>query len=297
MSEAATAPPRKTAQLINGLMDSTRWDRFELRDDDIIIDTWAKSGTTLTQQIVAQLIFPGDPDVLGNHTSPWLDFQIVPEAAQVAMLEAQTHRRFIKSHLPADCLPWSPTVRYIYIGRDIRDVAWSWHNHRTHMTDFAVAGLAAASGFPPLPPVDPDIRQCYFDFLEEKNISHPFFSQVLSWWERRHEPNVMLVHFADLISDLPGQMRRMAAFLDIAIDETRFEAMIAYCQIAHTRALAEKAGGMEAVFEGGATTFFNKGTNGRWRDVLTPAEIAMADEAAARHLPADCALWLKTGKL
>jgi aryl sulfotransferase len=41
------------------LMDSTRWDGFEFRDGDIVIDTWAKSGTTWTQQIVSQLIFNG----------------------------------------------------------------------------------------------------------------------------------------------------------------------------------------------------------------------------------------------
>ena len=46
--------PRKTRDLHNMLMNSTRWDGFEFRDDDIVIDTWAKSGTTWTQQIVSQ---------------------------------------------------------------------------------------------------------------------------------------------------------------------------------------------------------------------------------------------------
>jgi aryl sulfotransferase len=62
----------------------------------------------------------------------------------------------------------------------------------------------------------------------------------------------------------------------------------------------QAAASMEALnmmFKDGAKTFFNKGTNGRWKDVLTVEEIAKADEVAARNLTPDCAHWLKTGEL
>ena len=44
-------------------------------------------------------------------------------------MEAQTHRRFVKTHLPVDALVYSPKAKYIYIGRDGRDVLWSLYNH------------------------------------------------------------------------------------------------------------------------------------------------------------------------
>lgn len=44
-------------------------------------------------------------------------------------IEAQTHRRFLKTHLPVDALVFSGQAKYIYIGRDTRDVMWSMHNH------------------------------------------------------------------------------------------------------------------------------------------------------------------------
>lgn len=94
--------PRKTRDLHNMLMDSTRWDGFEFRDDDIVIDTWAKSGTTWTQQIVSQLIFNGAVGVPAMGPAPWLDLRVIPLDEIIAGLEAQTHRRFIQSHLPAD---------------------------------------------------------------------------------------------------------------------------------------------------------------------------------------------------
>jgi aryl sulfotransferase len=58
---AATAElPRKTRDLRNHHMDSTLWNDFPFRNDDIVIGTYAKAGTTWTQQIVAQLVFGVD---------------------------------------------------------------------------------------------------------------------------------------------------------------------------------------------------------------------------------------------
>ena len=54
----ATAPvalPRKTRELHNHHFDSTVWNDFPFRDDDIIVSTYAKSGTTWVQQIISQL--------------------------------------------------------------------------------------------------------------------------------------------------------------------------------------------------------------------------------------------------
>ncbi len=54
---------------------------------------------------------------------------------------------------------------------------------------------------------------------------------------------------------------------------------------------------LESFFDGGGKSFIHKGTNGRWRDVLSTEEIAACDEAAARNLTPECARWLRTGAL
>ena len=51
------------------------------------------------------------------------------------------------------------------------------------------------------------------------------------------------------------------------------------------------------VFENGADAFFHKGTNGRWRDVLTPAQLDGYDAMVAGGLPDDAAQWLEYGSL
>ena len=63
MVEIDTAWPRKTRELHSHHFNSTIWNDFVFRDDDIVIGTYAKSGTTWVQQIVAQLIFNGAEDL------------------------------------------------------------------------------------------------------------------------------------------------------------------------------------------------------------------------------------------
>ncbi|HWU56847.1 MAG TPA: sulfotransferase domain-containing protein, partial [Rhizomicrobium sp.] len=80
MNQTATmiAWPRKLREMDHPFVDSARWNDFEFRDDDIVISTYSKCGTTLTQQIVAQLIFDGDPEVYGLAISPWIEARGFP---------------------------------------------------------------------------------------------------------------------------------------------------------------------------------------------------------------------------
>ena len=91
-------------------MDSTRWNGFRFRDDDIVIASYGKGGTTWMQQIVAQLVFAGAEGINVPALSPWVDFRIIPQEA-IDALEQQTHRRFLKTHLPVDALVFSPKAK------------------------------------------------------------------------------------------------------------------------------------------------------------------------------------------
>ena len=127
--------PTKTRDIHNHHMDLTVWDEFHFRPDDVIIATYAKSGTTWTQQIVGQLIFSGAEHVPLHDLSPWVDLRVPPKAVKLAALERQTNRRFIRTYLPVDALVFSPEAKYIYLGRDGRDVMWSMYNHHAKAND------------------------------------------------------------------------------------------------------------------------------------------------------------------
>jgi aryl sulfotransferase len=153
-------------------MDNRRWDGFAVRPDDIVIATYPKCGTTWTQRIVDLLVFQDPAPRAIMETSVWLDARFfAPLEDDVATLEAQTHRRFIKSHLPFDALPIYDTVKYVHVARDGRDAFLSWHNHARGFTPEAemrigavIAGdpvLAAMLGGGP-PPETPEDPQVFF---------------------------------------------------------------------------------------------------------------------------------------
>ena len=126
-------------------MDSRRWDRFRPRRDDIVIATYPKCGTTWMQRIVSLLVFRDPAPIRLMDVSPWLDCRFVePVEATLARLEAARHRRFIKSHLPADGLPFYDELRYIVVARDGRDACLSYHNHVLSYTPWMLARLDAA---------------------------------------------------------------------------------------------------------------------------------------------------------
>ncbi len=128
--------------------DSARWQGFVFRPDDIVISTPAKCGTTWTQMICALLIFQTpDLDQPLSMISPWLDMLTRAHDDVVADLDAQTHRRFIKTHTPLDGLPYDPRITYLCVGRDPRDVALSMDNHWDNMaTEKFIAARERAVG-------------------------------------------------------------------------------------------------------------------------------------------------------
>ena len=159
--------PTKTRELHNHHFDSTIWNDFRFRDDDIVISTYAKSGTTWTQQIIAQLLFGPDPDLEVAEMSPWLDLRVPPKEVKLPMVEAQTHRRFLKTHLPLDALVFSPEAKYIYIGRDGHDVVWSMYNHHANANRLWYEALNDTPGRvgPPIEPPPGDIRQYFREWM------------------------------------------------------------------------------------------------------------------------------------
>jgi aryl sulfotransferase len=294
---AQVAWPIKRREMVEWVIDSRPWNDIVFRDDDIVICAWAKSGTTWMQQILAQLILGGS-DIYGPDVSPWIDGRFFSSAAADA--EAQTHRRFLKSHLPIDATVYSPKAKYIYIGRDVRDTYWSWHNHQSSFTP-EILGLIQS--FPGQEPgrasyPNPDIRLAFGDWLERDGYPNiPYFSHIQGWFDARHLPNLKLFHYADLKADFEGEVRRVADFLGLELDESRVPEILERCSFAHMKVLARKNALHAKVFKRGGDSFINEGTNGRWRGVLTGEDIASADAAAARHLSADCARWLATGEL
>ena len=291
--------PRKARELHNHHFDSTNWNDLNFRDDDIVVATYAKAGTTWMQQIIAQLLFDGDPDLEVAEMSPWIDLRVPPKEVKLPAVEAQTHRRFMKTHLPVDALRFSPMAKYIYIGRDGRDVVWSMYNHHANANQTWYDALNETPGRvgPPIEPPPEDIRQYWRTWFEgDGHPFWPFWENGRSWWQIRHLPNVLLVHFSNLKRDMPGEIRRIAEFLEISINESSWDAILEHCSFAWMKKHATKSVPLGGAFwDAGAEVFINKGVNGRWADSLTADESAAYEQRAIAELGAECARWLAIG--
>ena len=295
------AYPAKTREIKNAIADSTRWNYVTFRDDDIVVATYAKTGTTWTQQIVGQLVHQGKDGAL-LEASPWIDFRPIPLEIVLEGIAAQKHRRFLKTHLPVDALRFSPKAKYLYVVRDGRDVAWSMHNHHLGFTEqvYPMFNNTFGREGDPLVPPTPDVAQYFREWLDGGGlpVGVSFWEHVQGWYDIRHLPNVLLLHFNNLKTDLAGEIRRIAAFLDIPIDEAKMPAMLEHCSLDYMRRTAsEHSPILDMVFQQGGATFFNQGTNGRWKDVLTAADLEKYDRLVRENLTPDCARWMATGEL
>ena len=291
------ALPVKTREIHNHHFDSTMWEGISFRDNDIVIATYAKSGTTWMQQIVSQLIFDGAEGIQTASISPWVDLRIPPREVKLPEIEAQTHRRFLKTHLPVDALIFSPNAKYIYIGRDPRDVVWSLFNHHASANQLWYDALNKTPGLvgPEIGP-PPDDPVTYFRYWLA-NDGAPFWSfweNARSWWAIRDLQNVHLVHFADLKADMAGEILKIATFLDI--EPSNWQAVVDHCSFDYMKAHAPDCVPLGGVFwEGGAQTFLYKGTNGRWRGMLPEADSVALKARMLQELGAYCSAWMQGG--
>jgi len=305
------APARR--RYASYLSDSARWDDFEFRDDDVLICTPAKCGTTWMQMICALLIFqskalPGRLDDL----SPWLDSKSESLGRVVAALEAQEHRRFIKTHTPLDGLPFDERVTYLCVGRDPRDVAVSAYNHRQNMNlPTVLAAVEATGGLEDFPeyragraPSRPDdLTEQFWAWVEaepgperEHMVGPPsanwsgslvaLLDHLGTFWEQRHRGNVVLLHYSDLQDDLERQMRHVASVLGIDVEKGLWPELVTAARFENMKARADELA-PEIHVEGiwmDTARFFNKGSSGQWRQIMSTAEDQRRYQARVNEL-------------
>ena len=158
------------------VFDSRRWQHYRPRPDDIIIATYPKCGTTWMQRIVSLLVFQTTEPTPVMQLSAWIDRRFPqPIETVIAQLEAQEHRRFLKSHLPLDGLPFHDDVRYIHVARDGRDACISFHNHARSFNEQMMRNLDKSGNDDetigrPYPPVDADPARFFHQWITQGEV-------------------------------------------------------------------------------------------------------------------------------
>jgi aryl sulfotransferase len=225
-------------------------------------------------------------------------------------IESQAHRRILFSHLPFDALPIYDDVHYIHVARDGRDACMSLLNHVSNMSTEHFNRIAENRGdgdtiAHALRESPSDRRECFLRWIEPGASSDTvradradgFFEIERSYWSERHRPSLLLVHFNDLKTDLSGEMRRISAFLDIPVNEAIWPNLVDAATFdSMKRNGAQVLAKLEHLFRGGHETFLHKGTNERWRDALTEADLELYHKRAHASLSPGLFNWLRSGR-
>ena len=296
------------------MYDNARWDGFEFRVGDIVISTSPKCGTTWTQMLCALLIFR-DPyfDRPLGEISPWLDQQTGKLDTVLAILDAQQHRRFIKTHTPFDGLPNDSRVTYLCVGRDPRDVFMSMDHHWGNMDmeavlrarEYAVGNthvdeLLSRTSMVNRPD-DPLVRfRAWVDNdLPPEQVSSSLravIHHVDTFWAQRERDNVALFHYSDLETDLVAEMQRLAELLEIDIPAERVRMLAdaaAFQEMKHRA--DELAPNVDIAIWRDSHDFFHQGCSGQWHALVGGDDLAHYDERVRELATPDLAQWLHYG--
>jgi aryl sulfotransferase len=290
-----TSPPQGVSY-VGPITDTARWTNFRHRPDDIFVCTPPKCGTTWTQAICAMLIF-GTPEhgQQPGVISPWVDANFAPIEEYLGMVEAQTHRRYLKTHTPFDGIPYFPECTYLAVFRDPRDVYFSQSNHRDNMNDREMALAVFQSG-----------DNAFDDWLRETRVPGEWDRYSLdtilhcfrTYWDQRHLPNVHLFHYSDMKRDLRGAIAAMAAATGTRIDDAQLDAFTRAASFEHMQKNADQFVPVAGVgFWKEDRRFFATGKSEQWKGRLSPAQLAAFDARLAELVTPEQAHWLLNGSL
>ncbi|CAN7938712.1 unnamed protein product, partial [Ixodes hexagonus] len=170
---------------------------YKPRSGDVFVVSYSKCGTTWTQYIVHAIVDEGRPPksyVEFALRSPFLELMGAESALKMPGPGA------IKTHFPFHLQPYSTKAKYIYVTRNPYDCCVSYYHH--------------VKGSPVYQYGEVEFEDFFSAFLSGKVSGGDYFHHLLSWYERRKDPNVLLLIYEDLISDTAAQVLKIATFLN-----------------------------------------------------------------------------------
>jgi hypothetical protein len=178
--------------------DTARALEVKLRPTDVVITPYAKCGTTWLQQIVHCLRTRGDMDFDDiSRVVPWIETAVALGIDLDA--EQKANPRAFKSHLDWHRVPRG--ARYIDATRNPGDALYS--NYKFLEGWLIEPGSISSDEF---------AREYFM-------ATGRYWKHLLSWWEVRERPDVMLIAFEHMKQDLTGTIRKVAEFIGIELDD------------------------------------------------------------------------------
>ncbi|XP_036270935.1 amine sulfotransferase-like isoform X2 [Pipistrellus kuhlii] len=250
-------------------------DDFEIRDDDVFIITYPKSGTIWTQQILSLIYFEGHRNRTENLSTldrvPFLEYNI----RKTDYLKRPSPRLFC-SHLPYYLVPKGlkrKKAKIVYVYRNPKDVMTSYF----HFSNVVVT-LEAEN----------DMEYLMKRFLDGNVLGSRWFDHIRGWYEHIHDFNILFMMYEEMKKDLRSSVLKISRFLEKELSEADVEAIVKQATFQNMKS-DPKANYDEILkHEVGTRTdeghFLRKGTVGDWKHHFTVEQNERFDKIFQRNM-------------
>ncbi|KAF5276455.1 hypothetical protein FQA39_LY06524 [Lamprigera yunnana] len=199
---------------------------FEVRDDDVFVLGFPKTGCRWTQELVWLLLNDLDYDsarkTLLYNRAPFLELSAVLKQDEIfrnyyfQFIDDSKSPRCIMSHLhwcmlPKDITAGNKNPKMIVVLRGIEDTCTSYFYH--------LQAMWAYNG---------NFDEFCKLFLEGKVNYGPYWNYVLEMWEQRERPNIMFLRYSKMLEDFEATVRSVATFLGRNLSNYQIQTLVEY---------------------------------------------------------------------
>ncbi|NXX15296.1 ST1C1 Sulfotransferase, partial [Podargus strigoides] len=255
------------------------WDqvwKFKARPDDLLIATYAKAGTTWTQEIVDMIQQNGDTEKCRRDTTyrrhPFLEWYIPEPAALrysgLELAEAMTSPRTIKTHLPVQLVPpsfWEKKCKIIYVARNAKDnVVSYYHFHRMN------------KGLP-----EPGTWEEFMEkFMTGKVLWGSWHDHVKGWWKAKDKHRILYLFYEDMKENPKQEILKILKFLEKDVNQEVLNKILhnTSFEIMKENPMANYTKEFQGIMDHSVSPFMRKGLVGDWKNYFTVAQNNKFDE-------------------
>ncbi|NXL64294.1 ST1C1 Sulfotransferase, partial [Chordeiles acutipennis] len=252
------------------------WDQvwnFQARPDDLLIATYAKAGTTWTQETVDMIQQNGDVEKCRRATiakrHPFLEWFIEePFSARLELAEAMPSPRTIKTHLPVQLVPpsfWKQNCKVIYVARNAKDNLVSYyHFHRMNKA---------------LP--DPGTWEEFMEkFMTGKVLWGSWYDHVKGWWKAKDKHRILYLFYEDMKENPEQEIQKILKFLEKDVNQEVLKKILhnTSFEIMKENPMANYTREFQGIMDHSISPFMRKGAVGDWKNHFTVAQNKKFDE-------------------
>ncbi|NXD76678.1 ST3A1 sulfotransferase, partial [Halcyon senegalensis] len=240
---------------------------FEIKDSDIFIATYPKSGTVWTQNILSLIIHEGHRNGTENIDTmervPWLEYKTTTKDYADLPLP-----RLFATHLPYYLVPRdlrNKRASIIYISRNPKDVMVSYYHFSKYMSTLEEI---------------PDFNLFMERFLAGKVLGSSWVDHVEGWYSHAGDFNILFLTYEEMKKDLRSAVLKICNFLGKKLSEEEVDSVVRQATFENMRkdprANYEHLPDEFVAKDRGS--FLRKGAVGDWKNIMTVAQSERFDK-------------------